>query len=434
MQLEKLKARLAELQAANEGIVAKCEAENRDATEEENSTIDANLAEIDKAQASIERIERINAAARPAARQVRETAAPASARSTVPASVRVDPRTNGFRNLGEFAHAVRAAAMRDEGAIDRLRPQAALGVNEGVGEDGGFAVPPEFRDSIMQIVEGEDSLLSRTDSSTTSRNAVTQPTDETTPWGTAGIQVYWEGEGRAPARSKPALGQQTLRLNKLFALVDVTDEMLDDAPQMDAYLRRKAPEVMISVINNAIVRGNGVGKPLGILESPATIEVSKETSQPADTVHHRNIEAMYARMYGPSRRNAVWLVNQDIEPQLGLMAFRDVTTSPVPIYLPAGTVAGSPYGTLKGRPVIPVEACSELGDLGDIIFADLSKYRTIMKAGGMRTEVSIHLKFDTDEAVYRFIFRLAGAPWASKPITRQNSSQTLSHFITLQSR
>jgi hypothetical protein len=205
-----------------------------------------------------------------------------------------------------------------------------LGMNEGVGEDGGFLVPPEFRDGIMKIVEGEDSLLSQCDNSTTARNAVTQNVDKTTPWGTAGINVYWEGEGPGGLGQQAKFEQNTLRLNKLFARVDVTDELLEDAPQLDNYLRVKAPEVMTSVINLAIVQGNGVGKPLGFMNSGALVTVAKETSQPADTIMHRNLVKMMGRMYAPSWPRAKWLMHQDVWAQLPLISFRDIGSYPRP--------------------------------------------------------------------------------------------------------
>lgn len=350
-------------------------------------------------------------------------------RRTVPATAKPDARTGGFRHLGEFAATARLAAQRDETALNRL-----TAMNEGTGEDGGFLVPAEFRDSIMKVVEGETSLLSRCDSSTTSRNSVTHPKDEQTPWGTAGIRAYWESEATAVTQAGIKFQGDTLRLNKLFARVDVTDELLEDAPQLDNYLRMKAPEVMTSVINLAIIQGNGVGKPLGFMNSPALVTVAAETSQPADTVHHRNIVKMWSRMYAPCRANAIWLVNQDVEPQFHLMSFRDGTSTPVPAYLPPGGLSATPYGTLLGRPVIPVQGMETLGDLGDIALVDLSKYRALTKSGGARVDTSIHLKFDTDETVYRFIFRLGGTPWWSAPISPRDGSNTLSPFVTLATR
>jgi HK97 family phage major capsid protein len=202
---------------------------------------------------------------------------------------------------------------------------------------------------------------------------------------------------------------------------------------------------MAAKINTAIVAGTGVGQPLGIIPGytavgASVVQVSKATSQPADTIWMANIEDMYARMYAPWRRNAVWLINQDLEAQLGRMAFQAAGasllpgTSAVPAYLPPAACRNSPYATLKGRPVVPIEACSAIGDLGDIIFVDLSQYWALTKAGGIQTDTSIHLYFDQALTAFRFIFRVNGQPAWSSTISRQNGSNTLSWAVALQAR
>jgi HK97 family phage major capsid protein len=50
--------------------------------------------------------------------------------------------------------------------------------SEGVGPDGGFAVPPEFRTTIMEVM-GETELLVRTDLIDATGNSLTIPTHET---------------------------------------------------------------------------------------------------------------------------------------------------------------------------------------------------------------------------------------------------------------
>ena len=59
---------------------------------------------------------------------------------------------------------------------------------------------------------------------------------------------------------------------------------------------------------------------------------------------------------------------------------------------------------IKGRPVIPIEYCSAVGTVGDIILADMSQYVTISK-GSLESAMSIHLRFDYAEEAFRFIFR-----------------------------
>jgi HK97 family phage major capsid protein len=350
---------------------------------------------------------------------------------------RLNAGTGGFKNFGEFAQCVRAAAGGDQAASaqQRLMNAATTYGNEGTGADGGFAVPPDFRREIAEKVAGEGSLLARTDRLITSSNSMILPKDETTPWQTSGgILSYWEGEGQSMTETKLALKQDSVRLNKLTTLVKVTDELLDDAALLDSYLRRKAPVKMNAKLNTAIINGTGVGQPLGILRSGALVTVSKETSQAADSIYFENIVNMEARLYASNPDSVVWLINQNTLPQLMSMRFVRSATSPVPVWLPANGLAGQRFSTLMGKPVIPVQACPKLGDLGDIILADMSQYMTATKGMDIRTDVSIHLHFDQDITTYKFVMRVAGQPWWSTTITPQNASETLGAFVALAER
>ena len=275
--------------------------------------------------------------------------------------------------------------------------------------------------------------MGRTDQLISSTNTMQFPTDEDAPWSTGGITASWEGEGTQATQTKPVLQQKTVQLNKLRVLVPVTDELLEDAPAMGAYLRKKAPEKMDFKITLAIVQGTGVGQPLGILNSGCLVSIAKESGQSADTIVFENITTMWSRMYAPSRATAIWLINQDIEPQLLTMSFEG-TSSSVPAYLPANGLSATPFATLMGRPVVPTQACETLGDKGDIILSDLGQYLTATKSGGIRAETSIHLWFDYDVTAFKFVMRIAGQPWWSAATSPRVGSNTVSPFITLDER
>lgn len=474
-KIDELQERQLRLNQEAHDLTAKAEAEKRDLTEQELLGLSANLDEVEKIGREIANHERLaqqtdrlheragrrtepeppgrrqpvsdddgDGQALEAARRERllnGNPSLAPARPREPAGGWAQPLRGdgGFRSLGEMAYHCRLAAGPSrviDARLARLATPTVYG-SEGTGADGGFAVPPDFRNAIMAKVMGEDSLMSRTDQLTSSSNTITLPKDETTPWQTSGgIQAYWEGEGQLKTQSKPALDTNTLRLNKIIALVPMTDELLEDAPAMDAYLRRKAPEKINFKVNLAVIQGTGVGQPLGILTSGSKVSVAKDAGQATGTITYTNIVNMWARMYAGSRRNAVWLVNQDAEAALGLMQFVTGAASPVPVYLPVGGVSGSPFASLYNRPVIPSEAMNALGLQGDIMLVDLSQYLTVTKTAGsaVRTDVSMHLWFDYDMTAYRFVLRVGGAPWWSAPVTPRAGSNTRSYAVVLDDR
>jgi HK97 family phage major capsid protein len=453
--------RQSELVEAQTTIVATADAESRELTVEEKTQLDELSAEFERLDGEIDRRTRaqaqfdsLNASrGRQAAPDptIDEPAAPplaagpggrpsnAAPPGRVPAAPRVSANGNfGFRNFGEFAFAVRNANPKFGQTPDqRLIKNASATTygSEGSGADGGFAVPPDFRSDIMTKVFGEDSLVGRTDRQVTSSNQITIPMDMSTPWDTTGgIQAYWTSEAAAITQSKPVLEEVTVKAHKLAVLVPVTEELAEDAPALDGYLRRKVPEKMDFKISNALVRGNGVGQPLGFLNSPCLATVAAET-QSADTIVAANVLKMFAAMPVQSRATAVWLIHPDAEPQLPLLTIGDQA-----VYMPAGGLRGSPFGLLLGRPVIPHQVCETVGDLGDILFVDFNQYLTLSKTGGgrdtngARTDVSMHLWFDQDLVAYKTTIRLGGQPWWSEATSSRDGSFAQSPFVALAAR
>src|SRR3990172_4915606 len=104
---------------------------------------------------------------------------------------------------------------------------------------------------------------------------------------------------------------------------------------------------------------------------------------------------MWARLFGQSRANAIWLYNQDIEPQLYQMSLA-VGTGGLPVYLPPNGLAGASFGTLFGRPALASEHCQTLGTTGDIVLGDFSQY-LLGTRGTLETATSIHVRFVYDE-------------------------------------
>jgi HK97 family phage major capsid protein len=458
MTIEELQARLVELNETGKAIQAKADAEKRDLTAEEQTEVDAIFAEFEQVEQDIARRERL-AAQDERLGESRGRVVPAlspapgniivpqnSARGGMPNTVMRTQEERarwGFRDFGEFCMTVKMAALSPSQTDPRLLVNAAASTygSEGVGADGGFAVPPEWRSEIQTQVDAEDGLLSRCDQQTTSGNSITFPVDETTAWqATGGIQAYWDGEAATINQSKPNLKDLTAKLSRITALIPVTEELLEDAPAMGGYVSGKAGEKIAFKINDAILNGTGVGMPLGVMNAPCKVSVAKETSQVAATIHADNVVKMMSRLPARSFARSAWVINQDCIPQILKLGFAVTTAAGTAagagaLYLPPNGLANSsPYGSLLGRPIVVSEGCATVGTIGDILLCDFSKYLAVLKSGGIRADVSMHLWFDQNLTAFRFQMRMNGQPWLSAPIARKSGSNTLSHFVSLDTR
>jgi len=338
----------------------------------------------------------------------------------------------GFRSKAEFYASVRNAAV---GRVDnRLLAAASTYGSEGTQADGGYAVPTDFRRDIWSYVVSNDQLLPLTDQYNSFSNVLTFPADTLQPWN-ASVSASWTGEGQAIAESKTQLGQVSVTAYKLPVAINVTDELMQDALAYGAYVTRKAGERIAEAINYAILTGSGASQPKGCLvSSSALITVPSASGQAASTFVPKNVYDMYYRMPAQDRANAVWLVSPDAEPALQYGLNTNLGSgSAWPIFMPQGTIAGSPYGQIMGRPYLVNGNMKALGQKGDFAFVNLKRYLSLVK-GGVQQDVSIHAYFLQDLSTFRFIVRMGGTPWVTNAITLQNGSTTQSPYVMLASR
>ena len=357
---------------------------------------------------------------------------------TMTNSTRTPARTDGgFSSLGEQLQRV-AIAASPGGQTDQRLYNAASGLNETISSEGGFLVQSDFSYQLLQGIFETGVLASRCNRIQISGNAnsINLPAvDETSRatgsrWG--GIRSYWIAEADEKTASKPKIRSMELSLKKLTGLCYATDEVLADARILETVIRQGFADEFGFMLDDAIVNGTGAGQPLGFMNSGALVTIDKESGQADDTIAYENVMKMFSAMPGRNRRNAVWLINQAIEPQLYGMTLA-IGTGGQPVFLPSGGASERPYASLFGRPVIPIEQAAALGDLGDLCFADLSQY-ILAEKGGLQSDMSIHVRFEYDESLFRFILRVDGQPNISSPITPFKGSQQLSPFVVLGAR
>lgn len=424
--IEQIRARLAEISEELGGI----QASENGYSQEQLDQINALNGEFEQLGEQLEAAEKVESMkAKATTTTGRKTQAgspnPAPAGDVSVAASRQE-RLGGFKSAGDFLMAVKKAAQTGD-----LAPQFKNTAFEKVGEDGGFLVPEEISQSILKKMEGDDSLMARATTLQVGGNTLAINVDENAPW-SGGVQAFWVGEGKAIDESKPSFKQAQFRLHKLAALVTATDELLEDGTALESYIKTAAPAAILHQVNKAILVGNGVGKPSGIIQSPFTVTVAAESMQTADTVNAINVIKMYSRMLPQSRANAVWLIHPMLEEQLRLLKDDNGNY----IYLaPGSQMNQTPYASLLGRPVMPLMGgIPQPGDLGDIMFVDLAYYYMIRKAQGVKSATSIHLHFDKELTAFRFSLRLDGKCPYSAPVTTEFGAYKMSAFVQLAAR
>ncbi|GIQ73199.1 phage major capsid protein [Bradyrhizobium sp. RD5-C2] len=345
-----------------------------------------------------------------------------------------DPaRTAGFKSLAEFAVSVRN--LQVNGVADPRFAAAASGYQQNQGSSGeGILVPTEWREQIWSLVFDDNDLLGFCNPEPTQGNTVGIVKDETTPWGAAGVQAAWRSEGSQMIATKAALTPTIMQLHELYAFVLATQEILDDAPRLQNRILTQAARAIRWKAFEGVVNGDGNGKPLGFMNSPALITVAAEAGQATGTIVTANVLKMMARLFEMPGGSPQWLANRDTIPQLGTMTIgNNAAWLPINQALSGGAIRKG--GILLGEQLSFNEHCQTVGTAGDLVLADLSGYALATKqGGGIDFAASIHLYFDQNLTAFRWIFRVGGQPYLSKPIPPAKGNNSKSHFVALATR
>ena len=361
------------------------------------------------------------------------------------AVVTLDEGDRPFRSLGEQLMAVKDAEYiskgQKKGTIDKrlLGVQyKATGSSEVIPAEGGFLTAQEFIPSIISREHKTGIVWSKTKKQAVGPNyngfKVPMINEVSRADGSrmGGIRGYWLSEAGTLTSSKPGFRQISLELEKLIALCYCTDELLQDATQLESYVNLWFPEEFGFKLDDAVINGDGAGKPLGILNSPSLYSVAIETGQTLASggLVSQNIMKMWQAMYAPSRATCEWFINQELESKLDQLSLA-VGTGGVPVYMSLNMgITEDGLLKLKGRPVNIIEQCSALGTVGDIILADMGQYLMGAK-GDINMATSIHVQFITDETAFRWTYRCNGMPMWNSTLTPYKGSIKMSPFVTL---
>lgn len=343
------------------------------------------------------------------------------------------PFDKSFASATEFLYSISNHAHRDENLLRKLG-DLQNSLSSVKPSDGGFLIPEILRAELLRVALERAIVRSRArvipmDSLTVPFPTVDSTSNVSSVYG--GVVGYWTEEGATLTESQPRFGRVELKAQKLVLYTEVPNELLRDArPSMEAFIGEIFPEALAWYEDLAFFIGGGVGEPLGFLNAPARIQITRTAA--GQNVDWADIAAMYSRMLPQSLDRAVWIVSPDLVANLLTMPFTVGGTSPILLGGGGGYPVGSasPVLTILGRPVIVSEKARAAGTAGDINFVDFGFY-LIGDRQAMSARQSEDFKFNEDVTAFRVIERLDGRPWLRSAITPQNGGSTLSPFVQL---
>jgi HK97 family phage major capsid protein len=233
---------------------------------------------------------------------------------------------------------------------------------------GGFIAPPEFAAEIVKNIVQFSPIRQYARVQTISAPEVRIPTR------TGAMTAAWVGEVANRSGTEPAYGQIPITPHEVACYVDVSNALLEDAQvDMANELAIDGAEEFGRIEGEAFVKGDGTGKPKGILVDTTVTGLASGTAATLGTAPENTLVAMFYKLPAFYRANAAWGMNSNT-----MQAIRLLKDSTGRFLWQEGLAAGQP-GTLLGRPVIELPDMDDVGaNKFPIVFGDMGQaYRII---------------------------------------------------------
>lgn len=217
------------------------------------------------------------------------------------------PTTNAIVGAPTLGKESGAKDQYDQSFWNMMRGNVSANVmnalKEGSDSDGGYLVPDEFENQLIQKLHQENVLRS------ISHVIQTASGDHKIPVVASEGTASWLDEEAAYTESNSSFGQVTLGAHKLGTLIKVSDELLNDSAfDLTNYISTEFARRLGDSEEEAFLTGNGTGRPTGILNDSNGAK-DGVTAAAADAITFDELIDLFYSLKEPYRKNAVFLMN-----------------------------------------------------------------------------------------------------------------------------
>ena len=218
-------------------------------------------------------------------------------------------------------------------------PNVTNALQIGTDSEGGYLVPDEFENTLVEALEEENVFRQM------AKIIQTSSGDRKIPVVASKGTASWMDEEGAYPESDDSFGQVSIGAFKLGTMIKVSEELLNDSVfDLQSYITREFARRIGSKEEEAFFTGNGTGKPLGILAATGGAQTGI-TAASSTAVTADELIDLYYSLKSPYRKNAVWALNDST-----VKAIRKLKDGNGQYLWQPGITAGAP-DMILGRPV-----------------------------------------------------------------------------------
>jgi len=246
---------------------------------------------------------------------------------------------------------------------NKVNPSVQNALQIGEDSEGGFLVPDEYENQLIQALQEANVLRNLCNVINTSHG------DRKIPVVASHGSAAWMDEEGAFTESDDAFTQVTLSAYKLGTMLKVSDELLNDSYfGLEAYIAAEFARRIGAAEEEGFLTGNGSSKPTGLLHTTGGASLGV-TAASATAINIDEVLDLYHSLKSSYRKNATFLVNDAT-----IKALRKLKDGQGQYLWQPSVQAGTP-DTILNRPVVtsqymPTAAAGEK----TILFGDFKYY------------------------------------------------------------
>lgn len=184
-----------------------------------------------------------------------------------------------------------------------VRPDVIDALQIGTDSEGGYLVPEEYENTLVEALEEENIFRKLANVINTSSG------DRKIPVVASKGSASWVDEEGTISDSDEAFSQVSIGAYKLGTLIKVSNELLNDSAfNLESYISKEFARRIGSKEEEAFFTGNGTGKPIGIFNATGGAEVGVTAASSTSITADEVIDLFYS-LKAPYRKKAVWILN-----------------------------------------------------------------------------------------------------------------------------
>ncbi len=232
-----------------------------------------------------------------------------------------------------------------------------------------------------------------------------------------GLTLQWGTDNVTLPEDEPSFAGGKLVSRNLQCNCYASLQIVQDGGEaLGAYLENGFSRAMEFGIEYACFNGNGAYQPLGVVNAPATIAVTRTG---AGHILQDDLAKMVAALVPACYPGAIWACNPTVMKDVGKLAAYQTQGPPTP----------NLAGMLYGRPLYVTEKLPVLGSVGDILLFDPRMY--VLGRRWVELSYSDVPRFFNYQRVFRMIWRGDGQPMPRGTVTLADNATTAGCFVKL---